>query len=431
VLHSRHAPSAAPRAAIAPERRPPYATSPYCPEATVITAPRPPAEFLATRVRAAAPSPTLAVSEKARQLKAQGLDIIDLGGGDPDFITPAHIRKAALDAMEAGDTHYVASNGTPALKKALAAKLQRDNGLSYQPAEIIVTPGGKQALFEATMALVEPGVDVLILEPAWVSYQPMVEMAGGTVIHVGLHPDYNWRVTLELLERHVTPASRVLFMNSPNNPTGRALDKEEHDAIAEFAQRHDLLVFTDEMYEKIIYDGRAHHSIAAWDGMWERTLTFNGFSKAYAMTGWRVGYVAGPKHFIDEIAKVHSHSVTHATSFAMAGAVAALEGPQETIGEMVQAWDRRRTFLCEGLNRINGIRWEPAEGAFYAFPDIRGTGMTSVEFADRCLQEAQVALVPGVAFGDAGEGFVRLSFATGDALLQATVERLGNWLGPA
>jgi aspartate aminotransferase len=371
----------------------------------------------------------LAVSEKARQLKAQGRDVIDLGGGDPDFITPAHIRQAAADAMNAGDTHYVASTGTPALRYALAAKLTHDNGLTYDPSEIIVTTGGKQALFEASMALVEPGVDVMILEPAWVSYDPMVTLAGGNVVHVGLNPDTNWTVSRELLEAHVTPSSRVLFMNSPCNPTGRVLSKDEHQAIAEFAVEHDLIVFTDEMYERIIYDERTHYSLATWPGLWERTITFNGFSKAYAMTGWRLGYMAGPKVFMSEIAKVQSHSITHATSFAMAGAVAALTGPQESIGEMVSAWDRRRTLLSDGLNQIKGVAWPAAEGAFYAFPDIRGTGMTSMEFADRALTEANVALVPGNAFGDAGEGFVRASFATSDDLLQKSVTRLTDLLG--
>jgi aspartate aminotransferase len=390
---------------------------------------RSPAEFLAARVRQAAPSPTLAVSEKARQLKAQGRDVIDLGGGDPDFITPEHIRIAAADAMNAGDTHYVASNGTPALRNALAKKLKDDNGLTYDPSEIIVTTGGKQALFEASMALVEPGVDVLILEPAWVSYDPMVTLAGGNVIHVGLDPDTNWTVTREVLEAHVTPASRVLFMNSPCNPTGRVLTKEEHQTIADFATDHDLIVFTDEMYEKIIYDGRTHFSLATWPGLWERTITFNGFSKAYAMTGWRLGYMAGPKVFMNEIAKVQSHSITHATSFAMAGAVAALNGPQESIGEMVRAWDRRRTLVTAGLNRIKGISYAAAEGAFYAFPDIRGTGMSSMEFSDKALTEAEVAVVPGNAFGDAGEGFVRMSFATSDEILQKMIDRLSNWLG--
>jgi aspartate aminotransferase len=388
-----------------------------------------PADFLANRVRNAAPSPTLAVSDKARVLKAQGIDVVDLGGGDPDFITPEHVRKAAADAMNAGDTHYVAANGTPALKKAIAAKLKTDNDLTYDPSEIIVTPGGKQALFEAVMALVEPGVDVMILEPAWVSYAPMVEMAGGNVVHVGLSPDGNWKVTREILESHATPATRVLMVNSPNNPTGRVLDDSEFEAIVDFAKAHDVIVLTDEMYEKIIYDGRVHRSIATWPGMWERTLTFNGLSKAYAMTGWRVGYVAGPKAYIDEIAKVHSHSVTHATSFAQAGAVTALTGPQNFIGEMVSAWDRRRLAVAKGLSSISGVESPPAEGAFYAFADIRGTGLDSMAFADRALQEAHVAVVPGVAFGDAGEGHVRLSFATSDEALETAVQRLGDTFG--
>ena len=386
-------------------------------------------DFLATRVREAAPSPTLAVSDKARALKARGIDVVDLGGGDPDFITPENVRKAAADAMNAGDTHYVASNGTPALKKAIAAKLLNDNGLSYDPSEIIVTPGGKQALFESIMALVEPGVDVMILEPAWVSYAPMVEMAGGNVVHVGLDPDDNWRITAEILEAHVTQSSRVIMLNSPNNPTGRVMDEVEIAAVVDFAKRHDLIVLTDEMYEKIMYDDHIHTSIAALPGMWERTLTFNGLSKAYAMTGWRVGYVAGPKVFIDEIAKVHSHSVTHATSFAQAGGVAALTGPQEFITEMVSAWDRRRRAISSGLSAIKGINCPLAEGAFYAFADIRGTGLDSVTFADKALQEAFVAVVPGVAFGAAGEGHVRLSFATGDDLLEKAVQRLADLFG--
>jgi aspartate aminotransferase len=331
--------------------------------------------------------------------------------------------------MNAGDTHYVASNGVPALKKAIANKLKTDNGLTYDANEIIVTPGGKQALFEAILATVEPGVDVMILEPAWVSYVPMVEMAGGTVVHVGLNPDDNFRVTREILEQHVTPNTRGILINSPCNPTGRVLDADEWEALRAFSVEHDLIVYTDEMYEKIIYDGHKHVSIAALPGMWERTLTFNGLSKAYAMTGWRVGYVAGPKVYIDEIAKVHSHSVTHATSFAQAGAIAALTGPQEFIGEMVTAWDRRRIAVADGLSAIKGINCPRVEGAFYAFPDIRGTEMSSLEFSDVILRDAHVAIVPGTAFGDAGEGFFRLSFATSDELLAGAVERIGKALG--
>jgi aspartate aminotransferase len=386
-------------------------------------------DFLAQRVRDAAPSPTLAVSDKARTLKAQGIDVIDLGGGDPDFITPQHVRDVTAAAMNAGDTHYVASNGTPALKKAIAEKLKTDNGLDYQPSQIIVTPGGKQALFAALMATVEEGVDIMLLEPAWVSYQSMVELAGGQAVHVALDPDDNFRVTRDALESAHTPGTRGIIVNSPNNPTGRVLDSDEWAAICDFSRERDLLVYTDEMYEKIIYDGHEHASIGAMPGMWERTLTFNGLSKAYAMTGWRLGYVAGPGVLIDEVAKVQSHSVTHATSFVQAGGVAALTGPQEFIGEMVTAWDRRRLALAAGLNRVKGLSWTAAEGAFYAFPDARATGMDSMTLADKLLQEAHVAVTPGVAFGLAGEGHLRLSFATSDDLLASAVERIGDCLG--
>jgi aspartate aminotransferase len=391
---------------------------------------RSPSEFTAARVRDLAPSPTLAVSDKARQLKAQGIDVIDLGGGDPDFITPAHIRQAAIDAMNAGDTHYVASPGTPALRKAIAKKLRDDNGIEADPmGGIVVTPGGKQSLFEAALALVEPGVDVLIPEPAWVSYVPMVELAGGRPVPVALDPDDRFRITREALDAAFTPASRVIIICSPNNPTGRVLGTDELQALADFATERDLLVFSDEMYEKILYDGNTHTSIATLPGMAERTLVFNGMSKAYAMTGWRLGYVAGPKPYISQIEKVHSHSATCATSFVQAAGVVALEGPQEFIGEMVAAWDRRRRKISEGLSAIKGIECPPAEGAFYAFADIRGTGMTSTELADLVLREAHVAFTPGIAFGQSGEGHIRLSFATSDDLLEGAVERMTAVLG--
>lgn len=391
---------------------------------------RTPADFFAARVRDAAPSPTLAVSDRARQLKAEGIDVVDLGGGDPDFITPEHIRNAAIEAMNSGDTHYVASPGTPAFRKAIAAKLKADNGIEVDPnTGILVTPGGKAALFQAAMAFVEPGVDVMILEPAWVSYTPMVELAGGRAVHVGLDPDNGFVVTRDILEQHVTPDSRIILINSPSNPTGRVMTDEELKIIADFARERELLVFTDEIYEKILFDGHRHTSIATFPGMAERTLTFNGLSKAYAMTGWRLGYVAGPAAFIREIAKIHSHSVTCATSFAQAGGVAALAGPQAFIGEMVSAWDRRRRLISDGLNAVKGLRVPTIEGAFYAFVDGRETGLDSATLADRILSEAHVAVVPGIAFGDSGEGHFRLSFATSDEALQTAVERIAALLG--
>ena len=387
-------------------------------------------DFFTSRVCDLAPSPTLVVSDRARQLKSQGIDVIDLGGGDPDFITPEHIRAAAIEAMNAGDTHYVASAGIPSLRKAISDKLRIDNGIKVDPnGGVIVTPGGKQALFEAALAFVEPGVDVMIPEPAWVSYVPMVELAGGTAVPVPLHPDENWRLTGETLSAAWTPASRILLINSPNNPTGRVLDDAELAAIAAFAQDRDLLVFSDEMYEKILYDGQRHTSIATLPGMAERTLVFNGLSKAYAMTGWRLGYVAGPRPYLQQIEKVHSHSVTCATSFVQKAGVVALTGPQEFIGQMVSAWDRRRRNLAERLDAVNGIACPLVEGAFYAFVDIRGTGMTSTQATDLFLQQAHVAVTPGFAFGSSGEGHVRLSFATSDDLLEAAADRIGRVLG--
>jgi aspartate aminotransferase len=387
-------------------------------------------QYLAERVKRAAPSPTLAVSDKARQLKAAGVDVIDLGGGDPDFITPEHIRQAAIDAMNSGDTHYVASPGTPALRKAIARKLREDNGLDYDPnGEILVTPGGKAALFEAAMAMVEPGVDILVIEPAWVSYAPQIELAGGNAVPVPTSPDDDWVVTEEALEARVTPNARAILINSPNNPTGHVMSREELETIARFAQKHDLLVWTDEMYEKIIYDDHEHISIATLDGMRERTLTFNGLSKAYAMTGWRLGYVAGPKPLVSKMATVHSHAVTCATSFVQAGGVAALEGPQDTIDEMVRAWARRRQLMANGISAVKGLRLTAPDGAFYAFVDGRETGLDSTTLAAKMLDEAHVAVVPGVAFGESGEGHVRMSFATGDDALHQTIERLTNLFG--
>jgi aspartate aminotransferase len=387
-------------------------------------------DYFAARVRDAKPSPTLAVSEAARKLKAQGIDVIDLGGGDPDFITPAHIREAAIGAMNSGDTHYVGGAGTPEFRAAIAAKLERDNGLAIDPnGGILVTPGGKFALFLAAQAFVEPGVDVMVLEPAWVSYVPIVELAGGNAVHVPLDPDDNFAITRDLLEAHVTPATRIIMLNSPNNPTGRVMTEDEIAILADFSRAHDLMVWTDEMYEKIIYDGRTHRSIGTLPGMEERTLTFNGLSKAYAMTGWRLGYVAGSSSLVSQLNKINSHATTCATSFAQAGGAAALNGPQETISDMVRAWDRRRHMVTDGINRIRGLRTSLVEGAFYSFVDHRDIDADSVRLADRILNEVHVGVVPGVAFGEAGEGHFRLSFATSDEALQGTIDRLTRMFG--
>ena len=382
----------------------------------------------ARRVRAIEPSPTVAVSDRARRLQAAGHDVIDLGGGDPDFPTPAHIVAAAVAAMEEGDTHYVASPGIPPLRRAIADKLRADNGVEYDPDEIIVTPGGKAAILAAILALVDDGDEVLILDPGWVSYAPQVTLAGGQPVRVPLSSADGFAVSEERLRPQLTARTRALIVCSPNNPTGRVLTRDEADAIARVAAEHELLVLSDEIYEKLVYDGAEHIGLASLPGMRERTLTLNGFSKAYAMTGWRLGYLAAPGPIIKQIAKVHSQSATCATSFGQRGAVAALTGPQGPIGEMVAAYDRRRHLICDGLNAIPGVRCPLPQGAFYALPDISGTGLSSTRCAELLIDRVGVAVTPGIAFGEAGEGHIRLSFATSDELLTRAIARMGEVL---
>ncbi|GBD16595.1 Aspartate aminotransferase [bacterium HR26] len=384
---------------------------------------------VAERVTQLRPSPTLAVSDRMRALREQGLDVIDLGGGDPDFPTPEHICRAAAEAMLRGETHYVASAGIPALRRAIARKLRDDNAIEVDPEQIIVTPGGKAALFVSILALVGPGDDVVMFDPGWVSYEPMVTIAGARCLHVPLDPAENYWISKEAIEAQLTPATRLMIVNSPNNPTGRVLTESELAAIAEVAQERDLLVISDEIYEKIVYDGHRHYSLASLPGMAERTLTVNGFSKAYAMTGWRLGYVAGPAPLIKQIMKVHSHSATCATSFVQWGAVAALEGPQDFIEQMVSAWDRRRRLITERLNQIPGFRCPLPEGAFYAFPDVSGTGLSGQEVAARLIEEARVGVTPGDAFGEVGAGCIRLSFAESDDKIEAALDRIARVFG--
>lgn len=382
-------------------------------------------EYMAARVRGLATSPTLAIMDRARQMKTDGVDVIDLGGGDPDFPTPVHIREAAVNALDAGHTHYVASRGIPELRREIAAKLRRENGIEVDPEDgVLVAPGCKQALFEAMIAMVEPGVDVLIPEPAWVSYGPMVELAGGRPVPVPLDPDAGFRVTPEALERAVTASARVIVVCAPTNPTGLVLTAAELEAFADLARSRDLLVFSDEMYELLVYDGRKHVSIATLPGMAERTLVFNGFSKAYAMTGWRLGYAAGPPSLIAEVLKVHGHSATCAAPFVQAAGVAALTGPGEPLQEMLEAWDRRRRMVADGLSDIPGVRCPRPEAGFFAFADIRGTGLGSRACAELLLDRARVAVTPGIAFGASGEGHVRLSIATGYEDLTRAVDRI-------
>jgi len=382
-------------------------------------------EKISKRVVGVQPSATVVVSEKARAMAQEGLDVINLGAGEPDFDTPAHIVDAALVAIRKGYTHYVSSRGVKGLRETIANKLKEENNLDFDPAtEIIVTPGAKLGLFAALMAAVDDSDEVLSLDPFWVSYEPCVQLAGGVPIRVPLSREDNFRVTGAKLREKVTPRCKLLMINTPNNPTGRVLSREELEAIAEIALENDLLVLSDEIYEKIVYDGHEHISIGSLPEMLDRTIVVNGFSKSYAMTGWRLGYVAAKEPLASEMLKVQQHSVTCAASFTQYGGIKALTGPQDIVSEMVEVYRKRRDIIVDGLDSLPGVSCHRPEGAFYAFPDVSEIGMSSLEFADMVLRKARVAVTPGIAFGDSGEGHVRLSFANSTKLIEKALGSL-------
>ena len=379
----------------------------------------------ARRMGAVKPSATVMVSDKARILAEEGIDVINLGGGDPDFSTPANIIEAAEEAIKEGHTHYVSSRGVKGLLEALAEKLKTDNGLDFDPyTEIIVSPGAKLSLFSTIMATVDEGDEVLLLDPFWVSYEPMVQLANATPVRVPLDKTDNFRVTTEMLGSKLTAKTKMIILNSPNNPTGRVLNRGELQVIADVAIENDLLVISDEIYEKILFDDHEHISIGTFPGMADRTIVINGFSKAYAMTGWRLGYAAARASLISVILKVQQHAATCAASFVEHAGIAALTGPQDAVSEMVEVYRQRRDIITAGLNSLPGVSCRPIEGAFYAFADISESGLSSLEFADLLLEKAGVAVTPGMAFGASGEGHVRLSFANSTELIEKSIERM-------
>ena len=374
------------------------------------------------------PSETLAVSDKAKALKAAGYDVVALAGGDPDFDTPDFITAAAFQAIENGATHYPAPmKGITPLLEAIAAKMQADNGVSVKPgSDIVVTPGGKWALFLALSAILNPGDEVLYLEPVWVSYPPMIVLAGGTPVAVTLSADDNFRITADQLRAKVTPRTKALMVNSPNNPTGRVITQEELDAIVAVALEHDLYVISDEIYETVIFDGRKHLSPAAVAGMAERTLTINGLSKSHAMTGWRLGWLAGPTPIMKLATQMNSQTVSSAANFTMHAAVAALKGPKEVTRAMCAEYQQRRDFMVPALNAIPGVECLDIEGAFYLFPRFPNSRRSSAELAEVLIEKAGIASVPGGAFGKSGEGHVRFTIATAMKELEKAVEKLAK-----
>jgi len=386
---------------------------------------------LSTQIGNIPASPTLAVNDKAKALQAAGQDVIALAGGDPDFDTPSHIIDAAIAAIQSGETHYPSPmKGIPPLLHAIADKMERENGVTVDPmSEIIVTPGGKWALYLALASILNAGDEVLILEPYWVSYPPLVTLAGGVPVLVGLDSEADFEITAVSIRRHLTPKTKAIMINSPNNPTGRVATADEMDIVAAIAQEADLYVIADEIYEKLIFDG-THISIAALPGMAERTLTVNGFSKAYAMTGWRLGWLAAPAPIMKLAVKVNGQTVSSAATFTMYAAVAALNGTQDFIGEMRESYRARRDYMVAALNGIDGVQCRSIEGTFYLFPSFPDSGLDSLELAEKLLTEAGVAGTPGIAFGQSGEGHVRFAISTAMADLERAVERIAkvNWV---
>jgi aspartate aminotransferase len=382
---------------------------------------------LADRVNRISPSMTFAISSKAKQLKAQGLDVCDFSVGEPDFVTPAPIREAAKDALDAGKTKYAPTAGLPELRARIADKLNQENQLPYTPDQVLVTTGGKQALFNTLFVLLGPGDEALIPAPAWVTYPEIVKIAGADPVFVATTEATNFKLTPEQLTTAITPRTRVLILNSPSNPTGTVYEPAEIAALAEVITAHEIVVIADEIYEKLIYDGLEHMSIGSLgEEIFQRTITCNGLSKAYAATGWRLGYAAGPLPVIQAATAVQSHSTSGANTFAQYGALAALSGSTAAIEEMRTTFEARRDLIVEELQAIQGITCANPHGAFYAFPNISETGLDSMTFCRRLLEEERVAAVPGIAFE--ADTNVRLSYATDTGTIREGLTRLRRFV---
>jgi aspartate aminotransferase len=379
---------------------------------------------LSARAGALQPSLTLSIAAKARQLLADGQDICSLSAGEPDFETPAFIRQAACEALEAGHTRYGPVAGEPALRAAIAAKLSAENQVPTRAEQVLVTNGGKQALFNLFQVLLNPGDEVLLPSPFWLSYPEMAQLAGASVRYLPSDPARGFRLDPADLDAAITPASRLLVLNSPGNPTGMVLSKAELEALAAVLRRHpQLVVVCDEIYEYLLAPGHRHHSFAAVaPDLADRVFIVNGFAKGWAMTGWRIGWLAGPKEVIVAASALQSQSTSNVCSFAQFGALAAITGPRDCVTAMAAQFSERRTLLGDGLQAIPGVRLVAPEGAFYAFPDVRAWGLDSMTLCNRLLEEVGLAVVPGVAFGD--DRCIRLSCAAAPATLGDGLERL-------
>ena len=370
------------------------------------------------RVRRVSPSATLAISNQASQLESEGVDVVDLSVGEPDFDTPENIKAAAHDALDAGKTGYTPSPGIPRLREAIAEKLAAD-GLDHGPENVMVTPGGKQALYEIIQTLIDDGDEVVLLDPAWVSYEAMVKLAGGNLARVDTTAhDFRLSESLPAIRETVSDETTLLVVNSPGNPHGMVYTDEAFEGLRDIAVEHDITVISDEIYKEITYDGREMTSLGSLDGMGERTITLNGFSKAYAMTGWRLGYFAGPEELVEQAGKVHSHSVSCATNFVQHAGVEALENTDEAVTEMAEAFEKRRDMLVSTF-ADRGVDVPEPEGAFYMMLPVAEDDQA---WCEEAIGEAHVATVPGSAFGT--PGYARLSYANSMERLQEAIDRL-------
>lgn len=389
--------------------------------------------IIANRLQQIKPSATLAISAKAAELKAQGIDVISLASGEPDFAPPAHVLKAAKQAIDDGMHYYTPVDGIPSLKQAIQAKLKRDHQLDYDLDQIIVSTGAKQCLYNSCQALLNPSDEMIIPAPYWVSYPALAQLAEGEPVIIETASANDYKITPEQLEQAITPKTKLLVLNSPSNPTGMVYSANELAALGEvLKQNPEVFIVSDDIYEYINWSDAPYSNILmACPELKERTLIVNGVSKAYAMTGWRIGYTAGPADIIKAMKKIQSQSTSNANAVAQKAAEAAITGPQDCIANMVSAYQRRQKLMLQGINQISGLHCKPTEGAFYLFVDaseaIKKQGLSDdIELCTYLLDQAQVALVPGTAFG--ASNHFRLSYATSDELLQTALERLAKAL---
>lgn len=382
---------------------------------------------LAARVSKVTPSLTLAIAAKAKAMKADGIDVCSFSAGEPDFDTPAHIKAAAAKALDEGKTKYGPAAGEPKLREAIARKLKTDNGLDYKSENVIVTNGGKHSLYNLMVALIDPGDEVIIPAPYWLSYPEMVTLVGGVPVIVNTDASTGYKITPQQLRQAITSKTKLFVLNSPSNPTGMVYTPQEIKALAQVVVDADIFVVSDEIYEKILYDGAEHVSIGSLgQEIFARTLISNGFAKAYSMTGWRLGYLAGPVEIIKAASTIQGHSTSNVCTFAQYGAIAALENSQDCVEQMRQAFAKRRQVMLDRLNAIPGLSCAKPDGAFYMFPDISKTGLKSLEFCDALLEAYQVAVIPGIAFG--ADHNIRLSYATDMDTIEKGLDRLEKFV---